>query len=313
MVDLRWSHWLGLAIWALAVFLAHRQTTQYAPDADPYLLPAAALLAGWGLLTIWRLDSGFGCGRHSGWLSVPASFGIGVRFPQILDILRRYKYIFLVSGLLLTALTLIFGTTRVAVVRVYGWGAAVYTCSHRALKLLLVVYLAAFLANRIPIQTRLLAALAAIPVFDRLALAILLTQRDLGTASIFIFLYAAMSIWPAETPAPVDLIRIAAGCRLVGYSFVDIIRYRLTAWIDPWTDPSGRSFQVIQSILAVANGGLIRPRPRHGLTRPGARRAFGFHIHQHRRRNRAAWQFCLINAAGVDHDAWLFDRNPRLQ
>ncbi|MCX6069092.1 MAG: hypothetical protein NT121_25680, partial [Chloroflexi bacterium] len=33
--DLRWSHWLGLGIWALAVFLAHWQITLRAPDADP--------------------------------------------------------------------------------------------------------------------------------------------------------------------------------------------------------------------------------------------------------------------------------------
>jgi cell division protein FtsW (lipid II flippase) len=100
-----------------------------------------------------------------------------------------------------------------------------------------------------------------------LALAILLTQRDLGTASIFIFLYAAMVYLASGKRrlllGSLGLLVLAA---LVGYFFVDIIRYRLAAWIDPWTDPSGRSYQVIQSILAVANGGLYGRGP--GLGSP---------------------------------------------
>ena len=268
-VDLRWSHWLGLTVWAMAVFLIHQQTARLAPDADPYILPAAALLAGWGLLTIWRLDAGFGM-RQAFWLAFCAViFGVGMRFPQNLEILRRYKYIFLISGLLLTALTLIFGTNPGGSgPRLWLGCCGLYLQPSEPLKLLLIVYLAAFLANRIPIQTRLLPLLLPSLFLTGLALAILLTQRDLGTASIFIFLYAVM-VYMASGKRRILLIALGllgvAG--LVGYSFVDIIRFRLTAWIDPWTDPSGRSFQIIQSILAVANGGLYGRGP--GMGSPG--------------------------------------------
>jgi len=37
---------------------------------------------------------------------------------------------------------------------------------------------------------------------------------------------------------------------------VDIIRSRIDSWINPWNDPGGGSFQIIQSLLAIANGGL---------------------------------------------------------
>jgi len=43
---------------------------------------------------------------------------------------------------------------------------------------------------------------------------------------------------------------------LAGYFLVDIIQIRIDSWLDPWADPSGRSYQIVQSILAVANGGL---------------------------------------------------------
>ena len=58
-VSYRFSHWIGYAIWLVAFFLAHRGMSRRVPDADAYLLPAAALLSGWGMLTIWRLDSSF--------------------------------------------------------------------------------------------------------------------------------------------------------------------------------------------------------------------------------------------------------------
>ena len=268
-VELRWSHWLGLAVWAVVIFLAHQQTAKYAPDADPYLLPASALLAGWGILTIWRLDAGFGL-RQALWLAFCTGvFVVGVRFPQNLDILRRYKYIFLVGGLLLTALTLIFGTNPGGNgPRLWLGCCGLYLQPSEPLKLLLVIYLAAFFADRIPIRTHLIPLLLPSLFLTGLALAILLTQRDLGTASIFIFLYAAM-VYLASGKRRLLLISLGLLiiAALVGYFFVDIIRYRLVAWFDPWTDPSGRSYQVIQSILAVANGGLYGRGP--GLGSPG--------------------------------------------
>ncbi len=256
--DLRWSHWLGMGIWVIAVFLIHQQMANNTPDADPYLFPASALLAGWGLLTIWRLDEGFGL-RQALWLIVcSGSLIIGLKFSKILNILYRYKYVFLTSGLFLTLMTLFLGTNPGGSgPRLWLGCCGLYLQPSEPLKLLLVVYLSAFLADRIPIQAKLLPLLLPSLFLTGLALAILLTQRDLGTASIFIFLYATM-VYMASGKRRILLISFALliSAAVGGYYFIDIISYRLTAWINPWTDPSGRSFQVIQSILAVSNGGL---------------------------------------------------------
>jgi cell division protein FtsW (lipid II flippase) len=257
-VELRWSHWLGLLIWIVAAFLAHRQFTRYTPDADPYLLPIAFLLTGWGLLAIWRLEVGFGV-RQAAWLTVSVgAFLIGLRSAQNLDILRRYKYIFLTSGLLLTALTLVFGSNPGGSgPRLWLGCCGIYLQPSEPLKLLLIVYLSAYFAGRIPIRTRLMPLLFPTLFLTGLALTILLIQRDLGTASIFIFLYASV-VYLASGKLRLLLISLAilAFAALTGYFLVNIIRIRIDAWLDPWADPSGRSYQIIQSILAVANGGL---------------------------------------------------------
>ena len=52
-----------------------------------------------------------------------------------------------------------------------------------------------------------------------------------------------------------------------GYNRVDIIRLRINSWLNPWSDPGGESYQIIQSMIAVANGGLEGRGP--GLGSPG--------------------------------------------
>jgi hypothetical protein len=54
---------------------------------------------------------------------------------------------------------------------------------------------------------------------------------------------------------------------IAGYALFDVVRLRIDAWLNPWADPSGRSFQIVQSLLAVANGGLIGRGP--GMGSPG--------------------------------------------
>jgi len=255
----RLNHWGGVALWLAGVILAHWQVKKHLPDADPYLLPVASLLSGWGLLSIWRLTGEFGL-RQSLWILICYVFLVVVlRRSEILDFLRKYKYIWLTSGLLLTALTFLLGTNPVGYgPRLWLGCCGVYLQPSEPLKLLLIVYLAAYFAGRMPVTGRIFALLLPTLVLTGLALAILVVQRDLGTASIFVLLYAAM-VYHASAKRRILLVSalLLAGLGLVGYSFIEIIQYRLVTWFNPWLDPSGRSYQVIQSLLAVANGGLV--------------------------------------------------------
>src|SRR5215212_572334 len=109
-VGLRWSQWIALFLWGLFVLRTHQTILKLLPDADPYLFPMTAFLSGWGLLTVWRLEPAFGA-RQSLWLGVSIIvFLLGLRLPSTLEFIRKYKYILLSGGLLLTALTLNFGT-----------------------------------------------------------------------------------------------------------------------------------------------------------------------------------------------------------
>jgi len=258
-VDYRLSHWAGFLAWAVLVALANHAAIKYLPERDPYIFPAAALLSGWGLLTIWRLDENFGL-RQTAWLGISVMvFILALHFNRHFSLLRRYKYLILSGGLLITALTLIFGTNPLGIgPRLWLGCCGVYFQPSEPLKILLVIYLAAYLADRANIRLISLPLLIPTLLVTGLALLLLLVQRDLGTASIFITIFTIMIFIATGRRRVIFSAIVVLSCALlVGYFMIDIIQVRVMGWLSPWEDPTGNSYQIVQSLLAVANGGTI--------------------------------------------------------
>lgn len=266
--NLIWMHWIALLVWVGFVLRAQRLFERYLPDADPYLFPAAALLGGWGMLSIWRLEPAFGA-RQVLWFALSMLvFIAGMRLTS-LRFLQRYKYILLISGLILTALTLLFGTNPSGFgPRLWLGCCDVYFQPSEPLKLLLIIYLAAYFSDRLPYRLRTIHILYPTMVLGGIVILLLLAQRDLGTASIFLALYTII-VYLATNRRRLVIISfltlIIVG--IAGYYFVDIIQVRIESWIYPWNDPQGGSYQIIQSIIAIANGGVEGRGP--GLGNPG--------------------------------------------
>jgi cell division protein FtsW (lipid II flippase) len=266
--SLLWSHWLALLVWGGLVLLVHRDLHKHLPDADPLLFPAAALLSGWGMLTVWRLEPDFGL-RQAVWLAVSiAGLLAGIRLRS-LSFLQRYKYLLLVGGLALTALTLLFGTNPGGFgPRLWLGGGTIYFQPSEPLKLLLIIYLAAYFSDKLPYRLRMVHILSPTLMLGGVVVLLLLAQRDLGTASIFLALYTIIIFLATNRKRLVIisvLTLIIVG--IAGYYFVDIVRFRIETWLYPWNDPQGGSYQVIQSLIAIANGGVEGRGP--GLGSPG--------------------------------------------
>lgn len=268
-VTLRWTHWFGFIAWVLLFLIADRASRKLLPERDPFLLPVAAFLSGWGLMTIWRISDGFGA-RQSAWLAVCiAVFIAGLRVPNVLPFLRRYKYLWLTGGLLLTGLTFFFGTYPGGPgPRLWLGCCGVYFQPSEPLKLLLIVYLSSYLADHMLAQFSLMQLLTPTLAVTGVAAVLLIAQRDLGTTSLLIFIYAAIlfTALGLKRVVAVSLGMISLASVAAYFSF-DVVRLRVDAWINPWVDPTGRSYQIVQSLLGVAAGGLGGQGP--GLGNPG--------------------------------------------
>jgi cell division protein FtsW (lipid II flippase) len=140
-VSMRWEPWIGCAVW-LGLFAPPIASIRFTPNVDPFLLPACLLISAWGTMTIWRLDGYFGM-RQTIWsVAAVGLLILGLRLPGNLLFLRRYKYVWLTGGLLLTALTLVLGTNPTGFgPRMWLGCCGIYLQPSEPLKILLVIYL----------------------------------------------------------------------------------------------------------------------------------------------------------------------------
>lgn len=275
------QHWVALPCWLSAAWLLRRSLGRSNPARDPLLLPLMLLLCGWGLLIVWRLAPRLGA-RQTAWFLV----GVLVlaellRTPRDLGWLRRYRYLWLVGGLALTALTLVFGTNPAGgEPRLWLGCCGIYLQPSEPLRLLLIVFVAAYLSDKMLIRLPVAAVepesdagegsgSGRLPVDvgrDLLPLAVaaavsgllLIAQRDLGTAVLFLTLLAFLVYFAYGHFA---VLAAAAGIVLaggaIGYLTMTLVQTRLDAWLNPWADPTGAGYQIVQSIIAIASGGVL--------------------------------------------------------
>jgi cell division protein FtsW (lipid II flippase) len=268
------QHFIVLPVWALGTYLIRKSLQDHLVKRDPFLLPIALLLVGWGMLILWRIDPIFGA-KQTGWFLV-ASLGLLaiLRAPADLKWLRQYRYLWLLGGIFLIVLTLIFGTNPSGgEPRLWLGCCGFYFQPSEPLRLLLVAFLASYFADRLAFkwvdqQLSIVPMLGPLLIVWSVSILLLFVQRDLGTGTLFLallatLLFIATNRWQA--------LLVACGLGIVGavagYAFINVVETRLQAWINPWVDPIGGSYQLVQSLIGIASGGLLGRGP--GMGAPG--------------------------------------------
>ncbi|MFH1475543.1 MAG: FtsW/RodA/SpoVE family cell cycle protein [Chloroflexota bacterium] len=285
----------ALALFAGGLFAAHLVLVLAGRRVDEVLLPAAALLGGIGLLVMERLPQDLVVQEMGPWtlglgalqlawlgvaLAVATAIAVALRSDRWL---RLYKYTWAASGLVLLALTFVFGS-EVNGSRLTLQIGPVSGQPSELLKVILVVFFAAYLAeNRILLadaRVRLLGSITVpplpylVPIGAMLALAlgIVVVQRDLGAALLFyaVFLGLLFLATGRRTDVVLGLILFAGGFALLALLFPHV-QQRIAIWLDPWTDPQGDGYQLIQALHAFARGGLVGTGLGAGLPEIGGR------------------------------------------
>lgn len=265
--QVKWEHlWAPLA-WAAMLAVCHWLLNRYKPWHDPVLLPLIGLLMGWGLVLLDRLAPNF-LARQLLWLGLGLAAMLATAIlPPNLRFLRRYRYTWLTFGLLLLAATLLFG------VNPSGFGATlwlrvpligqVFFQPSELLKLLLVIFLGSYFAEREPLLQLRHGLFGALPYLAPLLLTwgfcmiLLVWQRDLGAATLF-FLVFLLLLYLASGEnrylwIGLGLLLIAG---IIAYFAFDVVALRVDAWWNPWPDADDRAFQIVQSLYALGAGGI---------------------------------------------------------
>jgi cell division protein FtsW len=124
-------------------------------------------------------------------------------------------------------------------------------------KLALIFFLAYFLERRKGNVNDLTFTLVPIAVIVAILAGLIVLQPDLGTAiSLLVISFVLLFV------AGLDLRWIAASAIVALPTFYLLVfrvkyrRDRILAFMNPWEEPLGRGFQIIQSLLSVASGGI---------------------------------------------------------
>ncbi len=264
----RADQWTSFAVWILCALGAASVLRWRLPSHDPLLLALPMFLSGWGLVAIERLAPAF-ADRQTLWLaiSVLAMLGVAV-FPQVLRWLRGYRYSLLAAALLLLGATIVLGRNPSGLdfaPRLWLGAGAFYFQPSEIMKVILVAFMASYLAeqnltrrarNNEPTGLS-LRLVGPILLMWLLSMVILVWQRDLGTAMLFFIVFLLLLYLSSGDPRLVlggALLVLVAG--VVAYQLFDVVQLRVDIWLDPWPEADGRAYQIVQSLMAFAAGGI---------------------------------------------------------
>ena len=264
-----------LAIYLAALFAVHLALVVAGKRTDQVLLPTVGMLGGIGLLLMERLPQNLAGGlgglarTQLVWLviglAIIATLAVAVRNDVWL---RRYKYTWAAAGVGLLLLTFVLGHD-VNGARLSLTVGPFSGQPSELLKVILVVFLAGYLSENRPLlveeSTRLgplrlppVPYLAPMVAMWAIALGVVIVQRDLGAALLF---FAVFLLLLYVSTARVSFVVLGLVAFVVGaaalYFVFGHVRTRIDIWLDPFADPAGAGYQVVQALHAFARGGLI--------------------------------------------------------
>ncbi|MFN2488943.1 MAG: FtsW/RodA/SpoVE family cell cycle protein [Actinomycetota bacterium] len=261
-----------VAVVTVVYIAAHIVMRKLLPQADPLILPLAAVLNALGVAAVYRLSPDQYGPVQVTWTVLGVVCFIATLFlVKDYRVLARYKYIlgFVGVGLLLLPITPLGLTVNGARLWV-GFGGFSFQPGELA-KVCLVIFLAAYLAERkelLAIASRRIAGFhvpdikhfGPLIVMWGLSLAVMFFEKDLGSSLLFFSIFLAM-IYIATA----RIVYLVLGATLfalgayVGYQIFSHVQARVTVWLDVF-DPKlirDEGFQLAQSMFALATGGLF--------------------------------------------------------
>lgn len=268
----------GLAVLAIAIHVILRFVAR---DADPFVLPIATLLTGIGIAMIYRIDIADGdqgwdafSTRQIAWTAIAMILAIVVVLAlRNYRLLQRYTYVSGFLGVLLLVLPFVpgLGTDQNADVWI-SVGFFSFQPGELA-KIALAVFFAGYLVRTreslASVGTRFLGMtwprardLGPILVIWILSLAIIVFQRDLGTGLLLFGMFVAMLYVATGKTSWVLLgVALAVAGAVIASQVLTYVGWRFTNWLDAFNpaiiDRDGGSYQLVQGIFGLAQGGLL--------------------------------------------------------
>ena len=244
--DGEWKSVLLAVLVPLIIFIGTAGMSKLFPS-DQLLLALTNFLCALGVLVLYRLNPEKG-------MTQAGNYGVGVACmvacTYVVRYVPRWKWLTVLmmlgsAGLLV--LPLVFGRETNGA---KNW---IYIGSHslqpsEIVKLALLLCVSWLLSQR-----RFFPAL----LFSGMCLGLLMLQKDLGTA--LLYYGVALILFFAATGSRLLVLCGVAGAgggAFAGYQMFAHVKRRVAIWLNPWADTQGAGYQIVQSLIAIVNGGF---------------------------------------------------------
>jgi cell division protein FtsW len=234
-------------------------------STDLGLLAVTVALLGFGLVMVWSASSALAQERHGSPYyflvkqAVWGVIGLGGMVAALRIDYRTLRRPVVVYPLLIVATLLLIGVLFLKPVNeTHRWirfGALSFQPAELA-KLAIIVFLAYHVERRAERVNELVSLFPALLLLGWFGFLVLI-QPDLGTAFCLV-LTGAVMLYVAGVRARY-FAALALPALVVLYVAVVAVpwrRVRIASFINPWSDPQGAGYQVIQSLIALGTGGI---------------------------------------------------------
>ena len=266
---------IGYGGWlTILVVAAHVAVRIVAPYADPVLLPVVAALNGLGLAVIHRLDLAKDTALASQqltWMTLGVVLFVGtlIILPDH-RLLARFTYTSGLTAIVLLVLPMLPGIGRtINGARIWiALGPFSFQPGEVA-KVLLVITFAGYLVvhrDALALAGRRVVFidlprgrdLGPILMMWAVSLGILVLQRDLGSSLLFFGLFLVMLYVATERPGWLVVGSLLFfGGATAAFKLFSHVQSRVDIWLDPFADPDGSGYQLVQALYGFAWGGMV--------------------------------------------------------
>jgi cell division protein FtsW (lipid II flippase) len=246
---------LGFGVLSVAMLLFQYGVLRaFFPDIDMPVLIIANVLVAVGLILQYRLDVDVAVKQMQWYAISMACMCVAIVLVRRVKIWPRLfmTYGYMAVGIFLLVLAAFFGSEAGGASNWFAFAVMSFQPSE-FVKVLLIFILASVLAKK-----RGFLRLAPLGIFLVLSVALLVVQNDLGAALLY-FATALVMIYLGTNNLPLIGAALGAGTAgaIASYKMFNHVRVRVEIWKNPWATPTGSGYQIVQSLIAIASGGLF--------------------------------------------------------
>ena len=280
---IEWTFLIYVGAIAVLVLALHIVLRLKAPNADPFVVPIGTVLTGLGVAMIYRIDIATGLSgwdayatRQLAWTAIAVLGAIALVLAlRNYRVLFRYTYIAGLTALVLLILPFIPGLA------IKDAGAAVWVSigglfsfqPGELAKIALAIFFAGYLVRTreslASVGTKVLGipfprarAFGPLLVIWLISMGIIVMQRDLGTGLLIFGMFVVM-LYTATGRASWAIagVGLAVAGAFIASKTLTYVGWRFANWLDAFNpeiiERAGGSYQLVQGIFGLAQGGLI--------------------------------------------------------